>query len=852
MTILAEKMSSEGGDPSVLVPAETTAAQELSKGSRIRYTIAFLVSLAKTSAEKRLPRGIEPSILSELDDFQLDHSWKSSYDSDSESCHEHQHKGLLSSKNVVLLGPSSLMGVHGGIIDASPPKVEENILPLLHKSKEPYRPPHLLKAFWNDYKDEVWVSPEYLSENGQKQINRRDFPEVKKEAFRDNQKKNSSELDKKVEIIKPLDMSDEIVESLAPEHADTTRNHTTSPDIEENPAYCISCTEESELIAHGASNEQSTTVPDKHIKSTTDEASELYGCKIPAFSLGVLSCIGLERIFKPETTEIRWSMLWDGCAAEDGKQDSGNHHGSYHIMFLPETGTEQKGMTASSEQNITNYKLHPSDSTTDNNKLIFVSKGYAGQLQKNLTRELSSITSSKKGLQLTNASSCIRQSSVGASTMKNVPKTYSESCHEHQHKGLLSSENVGPGSLMGVHGGIADASPPKVEENLLPSLHKSKEPYSPPHLLMVNFPEVKKEAFQDKQKKYSSETILVGDQTFISNELLRKFFVYDGRIIVAYTGDVPIGRDFMQYIEEATENRDNLDIGPFITLVHEFRTPKSGECYFWIATLYPDGEPLLLQFKFLSNEIKLEHVKQVRPYKVRAKLVSGSGADCVNEYMKNADTSTPTRLKEALRAGMTCAIVKSVPTGGYISKIRLQGSAGIIQAEASFCKSMKYVIEHYADWIRDMPWLLSIIYTRSEQDQTHFQAWINSFGKRRGGSNGVMLGSPVAQLKESELTFAFIDLCYEKLMKMILKSGKENTTFLSGFNLREMEFENKVFYVSKPSKQMLESLKIHRFDEYDQIPNQIMQVGENVDNDDDYLSDIDGNDTWSFVQPYDL
>ncbi|KAL6584915.1 hypothetical protein OROMI_004204 [Orobanche minor] len=846
MTILAKKMSSEGGDPSVLVPAETTAAQELSKGSRIRYTIAFLVSLAKTSAEKRLPRGIEPSILSELDDFQLDHSWKSSYDSDSESCHEHQHKGLLSSKNVVLLGPSSLMGVHGGIIDASPPKVEENILPLLHKSKEPYRPPHLLKAFWNDYKDEVWVSPEYLSENGQKQINRRDFPEVKKEAFRDNQKKNLSELDKKVEIIKPLDMSDEIVESLAPEHADTTRNHTTSPDIEENPAYCISCTEESELIAHGASNEQSTTVSDKHIKSTTDEASELYGCKIPAFSLGVLSCIGLEHIFKPETTEIRWSMLWDGCAAEDGKQDSGNHHGSYHIMFLPETGTEQK-------------------------------------------------------VQLTTTSLYF---SVGASTMKNVPKTYSESCHEHQHKGLLSSENVGllgPGSLMGVHGGIADASPPKVEENLLPSLHKSKEPYSPPHLLMgfwndykdevwvspeyyskngekqisrKDFPEVKKEAFQDKQKKYSSEhdkvkplhmsyeiidsfapeisqvfrrqlntkgttitvmlrqneiellidsreTILVGDQTFISNELLRKFFVYDGRIIVAYTGDVPIGRDFMQYIEEATENRDNLDIGPFITLVHEFRTPKSGECYFWIATLYPDGEPLLLQFKFLSNEIKLEHVKQVRPYKVRAKLVSGSGADCC-------------------------------PTGGYISKIRLQGSAGIIQAEASFCKSLKYVIGHYADWIRDMPWLLFIIYTRSEQDQTHFQAWINSFGKRRGGSNGVMFGSPVAQLKESELTFAFIDLCYEKLMKMILKSGKENTTFLSGFNLREMEFENKVFYVSKPSKQMLESLKIHRFDEYDEIPNQIMQVGENVDNDDDYLSDIDGNDTWSFVQPYDL
>ncbi|KAL6127169.1 hypothetical protein ACLB2K_075212 [Fragaria x ananassa] len=405
MTVLACEMSSESCGRSVLAPAETNA-QGLSKRLKIRYTRSFLVSLANLSTEKGLLRAIEPSVLSELDCL-LEPPWEGSNDS-----------SLLSSENVGLLGHGASLGV---IADTSQPMVEENIVPLLHKCKEPYRPPHLFKADWIDYKDEVWVSPESLGKNeGCKQNWRREFLEVmregQKETFQEKQKKALSEQrSNNVESRMPLELSynEEIIDSLAAEHSDNTANHSKSPAtcfefadqfpvIEKKPAYGISCTEGSELIAHGVSNDHSTKVPDNHSKSTTtDETSQLYGCNIPAVILGVLACVGIEHIFKPETKEFK-----------DGKRDSGNHHGSHHLMLLPEEGSEQKDMTSSSELR--------TDSITDNSELKFVSKGNAGEFEKDSTQEPSFGTSSTKGLQLTSACTCNRLSSVGRSTRKSV------------------------------------------------------------------------------------------------------------------------------------------------------------------------------------------------------------------------------------------------------------------------------------------------------------------------------------------------------------------------------------------------------------------------------------------------
>ncbi|KAL6123182.1 hypothetical protein ACLB2K_075704 [Fragaria x ananassa] len=434
MTVLASEMSSENCGRSVLAPSETNA-QGLSKRSKIRYTRSFLVSLANLSTEKGLLRAIEPSVLSELDCL-LEPPWEGSNDSNSESCHENLHKGLLSSENVGLLGHGSSLGVNGDIADTSQPMVEENIVPLLHKCKEPYRPPHIFKADWIDYKDEVWVSPESLGKNeGCKQNWRRaEFVEVmregQKETFQEKQKKALSEQrSNNVESRMPLELSynEEIIHSLAAEHSDNTANHSKSPATcfefadqfpvtEQKPAYGISCTEGSELIAHGVSNDHSTKVPDNHSKSTTtDETSQLYGCNMPAVILGVLACVGIEHIFKPETKEFSCSMLWDGCDAEDGKQDSGNHHGSHHLMLLPEEGTEQKDMTSSSELR--------TDSITDNSELKFVSKENAGEFEKDSTQKPSFGTSSTKGLQLTSACTCNRLSSVGRSTRKSVSQT---------------------------------------------------------------------------------------------------------------------------------------------------------------------------------------------------------------------------------------------------------------------------------------------------------------------------------------------------------------------------------------------------------------------------------------------
>lgn len=185
---------------------------------------------------------------------------------------------------------------------------------------------------------------------------------------------------------------------------------------EKKTAFGISCTKGSESIANGVLNEHATKVQDKHLKSAADGTSEQsYGCKIPAVILGVLACVGLEHILKPETKEITCSMLWDGCDAEDGKQDSANNHGSHHFLLLPQKGTEQKDMASD--------ELHPGDNRTDNNELEFLSQGSVGQSEKDLTRESSYGTNSTKGLQLIDASSCSQQSFVGRSARKGASKT---------------------------------------------------------------------------------------------------------------------------------------------------------------------------------------------------------------------------------------------------------------------------------------------------------------------------------------------------------------------------------------------------------------------------------------------
>ncbi|KAL6132115.1 hypothetical protein ACLB2K_070486 [Fragaria x ananassa] len=135
--------------------------------------------------KKGLPRGIEPSVLSDLDYLLLERPWVSSYDSDAKSCQENFDKGLLSSENVGLLGAGSLLGViHGDIGDVSQPMVEEKQLLYCTSAKN----------HGTDYKDEVW--------------------EGQKEAFQENQKKTSTGQRSKME----LSRMDEIIDTLAVEH----------------------------------------------------------------------------------------------------------------------------------------------------------------------------------------------------------------------------------------------------------------------------------------------------------------------------------------------------------------------------------------------------------------------------------------------------------------------------------------------------------------------------------------------------------------------------------------------------------------------------------------------------------
>lgn len=293
------KMSSESEEPSLLAHSESNT-QEVAKHSRIAYTRDFMFSLEHLDAGKRLPGGIKPSILSELESHV---SSQSSRASDCERWHGTLPRCLLqNSLSVGLLGNDAVLGAYGLISGASAPKFQGNSPPLLHRSKEPFRPRFLSKAEchsgkspWDLCKDETFGSSECLSEKEEEEKARRDLFEVITEghetAIQEKQKKNPNEHEENSKFVTLLEDSaysqrnkceehvispasvenietKSLTNSLIPEWSDPTANHTKSREIfcskfahhfpvtETKPTCGISsCSEGSESMAHGVSKD---------------------------------------------------------------------------------------------------------------------------------------------------------------------------------------------------------------------------------------------------------------------------------------------------------------------------------------------------------------------------------------------------------------------------------------------------------------------------------------------------------------------------------------------------------------------------------------------------------------------
>ncbi|KAL6291563.1 hypothetical protein ACE6H2_009073 [Prunus campanulata] len=293
-------MSSESEEQSLLAHSESNT-QEVAKHSRIAYTRDFMFSLEHLDAGKRLPGGIKPSILSELESHV---SSQSSRASDCERWHGTLPRCLLqNSLPVGLLGNDAVLGAYGLISGASAPKFQDNSPPLLHRSKEPFRPRFLSKAEnhsrkspWDLCKDETFGSSECLSEKEEEEEKAgRDLFEVITEghetAIQEKQKKNPnvheenskflmhledsaySQRNKCEEhVISPASVENietkSLTNSLISEWSDPTANHTKSPEIccskfahhfpvtETKPTCGISsCCEGSESMAHGVSKD---------------------------------------------------------------------------------------------------------------------------------------------------------------------------------------------------------------------------------------------------------------------------------------------------------------------------------------------------------------------------------------------------------------------------------------------------------------------------------------------------------------------------------------------------------------------------------------------------------------------
>ncbi|KAM1163086.1 hypothetical protein ACFX2I_002027 [Malus domestica] len=452
------KMSSESEDKGRL-PHSESDAQDLAKHSRITYSRDILFSLANVDASIKLPSGIESSILSEL---------YSVCPRSSQPSRDSEYRGLL--------GNGHELGVYGRFPGDSASMLQ-NSPHLLHKSKEPYRPRQLYKAVnrlgtnpWNSYNDDTLGSSECLSQKEEEEGNI--TREAHEKAVQEKQTQNSNEHDETskfglsledstnstrnkcetseehvVSPASPVNSSNSasqqtpvsgqelspgllaisvdedteakfLIDSIIPEHSDLTTIHPEDPEIccskfvhqfhvtEKTPSYGISCCERSEFIAHEVS-EDLTQEPSyggsgEGLQSTDASSFIQQGSVERSGKNGISEPCNLplpiaDKYVFPSTTEEYELISMDGedsLSSSSGEQSKGRE-----TQLVSDDFVEKLRL---------GVQFDPG------------SESIAYGVSKDLTREPSYDTVSGKGLQSTDATSLIQQSSLERSARNDV------------------------------------------------------------------------------------------------------------------------------------------------------------------------------------------------------------------------------------------------------------------------------------------------------------------------------------------------------------------------------------------------------------------------------------------------
>ncbi|KAM1817783.1 hypothetical protein ACFX12_002025 [Malus domestica] len=451
-------MSSESEDKGRL-PHSESDAQDLAKHSRITYSRDILFSLANVDASIKLPSGIESSILSEL---------YSVCPRSSQPSRDSEYRGLL--------GNGHELGVYGRFPGDSASMLQ-NSAHLLHKSKEPYRPRQLYKAVnrlgtnpWNSYNDDTLGSSECLSQKEEEEGNI--TREAHEKAVQEKQTQNSNEHEEtskfglsledstnstrnkcetsEEHVVSPastvnssnsasqqtpvsgqelspgllaisVDEDTEakfLIDSIIPEHSDLTTIHPEDPEIccskfvhqfhvtEKTPSYGISCCERSEFIAHEVS-EDLTQEPSyggsgEGLQSTDASSFIQQGSVERSGKNGISEPCNLplpiaDKYVFPSTTEEYELISMDGedsLSSSSGEQSKGRE-----TQLVSDDFVEKLRL---------GVQFDPG------------SESIAYGVSKDLTREPSYDTVSGKGLQSTDATSLIQQSSLERSARNDV------------------------------------------------------------------------------------------------------------------------------------------------------------------------------------------------------------------------------------------------------------------------------------------------------------------------------------------------------------------------------------------------------------------------------------------------
>ncbi|KAL6561131.1 hypothetical protein OROMI_016732 [Orobanche minor] len=419
-------------------------------------------------------------------------------------------------------------------------------------------------------------------------------------------------------------------------------------------------------------------------------------------------------------------------------------YSGFHLLSLLENGTEQKDMIASLELNIASDGLHQGETITNKKQSKPLSQGNDPQYGLDIAREPVYGSSFTKVFQLTDESSCIRQSYVGRSTKNHLTSAVSKCKIEK----LVHTKGT-------------------------TTIFRTKKSYFG---LYID----------------SRESIERGNFTYIIGEMLKKYRVLWGKVVVHYIGEVLTGRAVLKYLDDKTSEENQLTVDEVGVLAYEFTTSTAGRADIFIGSLLENGTPRLLRIIIDNKNTEMIRKRSLGPITNKIKLhIYGSAGSISGSAGSGAAFTELSADKGSKKRKRTAGIVDD--------KLISVEEKSIIQA------FMGHKVTGGISWVQKG--LFFVLRIRKEQEQDYFSRWFRASAHGKRKTFDLTLHQPVAKIKRMELVFTTISFKDAKYANNVVDLGRPNKRVINGVKLLKFDFEGKVFYLSKPSLAVLKALK---------------------------------------------